>query len=121
MPSPLPRQVQWSLIARPSPLSAAFPVKKSGRLLQSFFRGLLSVHSRYGLHARRVAKRPSTSKAPTASLPPLPLRLLPGGATSSRAGFTPAEVQRLFTAHFFANNRFDRQLPGFIDLPTRPP
>src|SRR5258708_39648719 len=23
--------------------------------------------------------------------------------TSSRAGFTPAEVQRLFTAHFFAN------------------
>jgi hypothetical protein len=36
-------------------LVAAFPVKKSGRLLQLFFRGLLSVHSRYGLHARRVA------------------------------------------------------------------
>src|ERR1700693_5794363 len=103
MPSPLPRQVRWSLFARLSPSTAAFPVKKSGRLLQLFFRGLLSVHSRYGLHARRVAKRPSTSKAPTASLPPLPLRLLPGGATSSRAGFTPAEVQRLFTAHFFAN------------------
>jgi len=32
----------------------------------------------YDLH--RVAKRPSTPKAPTASLPPLPLRLLPGGA-----------------------------------------
>ena len=48
MPSPLPRQVQWSLFARLSPLSAAFPVKKSGRLLQLFFRGLLSVHSRYG-------------------------------------------------------------------------
>jgi len=31
-------------------------VKKSGRLLQPFFRGLLSVHSRYGLPARRVAK-----------------------------------------------------------------
>jgi hypothetical protein len=43
-------------IARPSPSSAAFPVIKPGRLLQLFFRGLLSVHSRYGLHARRVAK-----------------------------------------------------------------
>ena len=32
------------LFARPSPSSAAFPVKKSGRLLQLLFRGLLSVH-----------------------------------------------------------------------------
>jgi hypothetical protein len=40
MPSPLPRQVQWSLCARLSPLTAAFPVKKSGRLLQLFFSGL---------------------------------------------------------------------------------
>jgi hypothetical protein len=86
MPSPLPRQVQWSLFARLSPLSAAFPVKKSGRLLQLFFRGLLSVHSCYGLHARRVAKRPSTPKAPTASLPPLLLRLLPGGANQFPGG-----------------------------------
>jgi hypothetical protein len=37
-------------------VSAAFPVTKSGRLLQLFFRGLLSVHSCYGLHARGVAK-----------------------------------------------------------------
>ena len=39
----------------------AFPVKKSGRLLQLFFRGLLSVHSCYGLHARRVVLSPSSS------------------------------------------------------------
>jgi hypothetical protein len=44
MPSPLPRQVRWSLFALPSPSSAAFPVKKSGRLLQLLFRSLLSVH-----------------------------------------------------------------------------
>jgi hypothetical protein len=43
MPSPLPRQVRWSLFARPSPSSAAFPVIKPGRLLQLLFRGLLSV------------------------------------------------------------------------------
>jgi NAD(P)-dependent dehydrogenase (short-subunit alcohol dehydrogenase family) len=41
--------------ARPSPSSAAFPVKKSGRLLQLLFRGLLSLHSRYGLYVRGVA------------------------------------------------------------------
>ena len=55
MPSPLSRQGRWSLFARPSPSSAAFPVKKSGRLLRLLFRDLLSVHSRYGLHARGVA------------------------------------------------------------------
>ena len=44
MPSPLPRQVRWSLFARLSPSPTAFPVKKSGRLLQLLFRGLLSVH-----------------------------------------------------------------------------
>jgi hypothetical protein len=38
------------------------------------FRGLLSVHSRYGLSARRVAqRRPLTPEAPTASWPPPPL------------------------------------------------
>jgi len=43
MPSPLPRQARWSLFARLSPSTAAFPVIKPGRLLQLFFRGLLSV------------------------------------------------------------------------------
>jgi hypothetical protein len=47
---------------------------------------LLSVHSRYVLHARGVAMRPSPSKGPTASLPPLPLRLLPGGANQFPGG-----------------------------------
>ena len=44
-------------------------------------------------------KRPSTPQASAASLPPLLLRLLPGGANSSRAGLSPAVNQRLFTAH----------------------
>ena len=45
------------------------------------FRGLLSVHTRYGLHTRRVALRPSTPEALKISLPTSPLRLLPTGAT----------------------------------------
>ncbi len=58
MPSPLPRQADrpdgvCSLI--PAPSASAFPEIQAGRLLYRLFRGLLSVHSRYGLHARRVA------------------------------------------------------------------
>src|SRR5262245_65176180 len=39
-----------------SPGTAAFPVMLAGRLPHHFFRGLLSVHSRYGLPARQVAE-----------------------------------------------------------------
>ena len=56
MPSPLPRQDQWKLIRRASPPISAFPEMSAGRLLHCTFRGLLSVHSRYSLHARQVAK-----------------------------------------------------------------
>jgi hypothetical protein len=55
MPSPLPRQVCWNSFARTFPSTSAFPVTVAGRLLHYAFRGLLSVYSRYGLHARRVA------------------------------------------------------------------
>ncbi len=124
MPSPLPRQVQWSLFARLSPLSVAFPVKKSGRLLQLFFRGLLSVHSRYGLHARGVAKRPFTPKAPTAPLPRLPLRLLPGGANQFPGGSYIRWSPAPFTAHCYDSYRgrrcHDTEGLGRITLRTFP-
>jgi hypothetical protein len=86
MPSPLPRWDRWVLVASrgvtpSSPATAAFPVSVAGRLPHYPFRGLLGVHSRYGLPARGVAKRPFPSKAPTASSPPPPLRLLPAGTT----------------------------------------
>jgi len=35
--------------------ASAFPERKAGRLLHYPFRGLLNVHSRYGLHAHQVA------------------------------------------------------------------
>ena len=38
-----------------SPPMAAFPVQRAGRLPRCPFRGLLSVHSRYGLHTRQIA------------------------------------------------------------------
>ena len=52
MLSPLPRQVR-GLVARSIP-HVGLP-EQSGRLLHYRFRGLLSVHSRYGLQTRRVA------------------------------------------------------------------
>jgi hypothetical protein len=91
MPSPLPRRNRsraW--LARLARATAAFPEIWAGRLPRYLFRGLLGVHSRYGLPARRVAyKRPSASKASTASLPPQPLRLLPAGARVAGRVYPP--------------------------------
>jgi hypothetical protein len=50
-----------------------------------------------------------TSKAPSNSLPPSPLRLQPAGATPCRAGTTPAENCRLFTAHVEERARRQRE------------
>ena len=54
MPSPLPRWNCWLRPSLTSPTMTAFPVLTPGRLPHYRFRGLLSVHSHYGLHARRV-------------------------------------------------------------------
>ena len=55
MPSPLPRQDRWSLFARASHRRRPSPfIGRVGSCI-ALFRGLLSVHSRYGLHARQVA------------------------------------------------------------------
>src|ERR1019366_6609045 len=87
-----------SLMTAPS--SSAFPRLQLGRLLHYQFRGLLSVHSRYNLQTRQVAfMRPSTPEAPTALLPPPPLRLLPGGAIQFPGGFISRCGPVPFTAH----------------------
>jgi hypothetical protein len=83
IPSPRPRwDRRWDRVAplknlrrRPSPRSC-----RVGSHIKCF-RGLLSVHSRYGLPARGTAWRSFASKASAISLPPSPLRLLPAGAT----------------------------------------
>ena len=88
------------LFARTYPSASAFPRFSAGRLLRHPFRGLLSVHSRYGLQTRQVAKATlytggSSSFVTSATAP------IASGVerTSSRAGLSPAVDQRLFTAH----------------------
>src|SRR5438132_7525388 len=79
-----------SVRSYPPPISA-FPDCRAGRLLLGCFGACSVFTARYGLHdSPSRLKRPSTSEAPAASLPPLPLRLLPGGANQFPGGtFNP--------------------------------
>src|SRR5260370_9678923 len=103
-----------SLFAAP-PIST-FPTLQLGRLLHYIFRGLLSVHSRYNLQTRRVAL-----------CDPLHRRLrrlcclhrrsdrYRVERSSSRAGLSPAVVQRLSRRTVMGsrveNKRSDCSLP----------
>src|SRR5215468_11800334 len=75
------------------------PVPRPGRPAHRPFRGLLSVHSRCGLHTRTVTVcRDRYPKASDTSSPPCLLRLLPAGA-NRRVGLAPTGKRRLVTAH----------------------
>ena len=99
MPSPIPRRNHRLLASFASPGTAAFPVFSAGRLPYHHFRGLLSVHSYYGLHVRQVPIRTlytgGFSRFVTSTTAPVAT----GRNESYRAGFAPAEKQRLVTAH----------------------
>jgi hypothetical protein len=113
MLSPLPRQVRETKSLVTNLSTSAFPKFRVGRLLHYGFRGLLSVHSRYGLQTRQVAL-----------CDPLHRRLrrfcclhrrsncYRVERSSSRAGLSPAVVQRLFTAH--------RKIPMSLKIPPKP-
>jgi len=105
MPSPLPRQVRWSLFARPSPSSAAFPVKKFGSAPAIIVSG--PAQRSLSLWPVRSRSRPATfpSKAPTASLPPLPFRLLPGGANQFPGGSCTPLKSSAFHGALFRQSR----------------
>ena len=91
MPSLIPRQVAWNLFARTIPFASAFPETGAGRLLHYAFRGLLSVHSRYGLHARRVACATLYTEGFSSFVASAAASIATGWSeTSSRAGLTPA-------------------------------
>jgi hypothetical protein len=70
MPSSLPRwpagsDCSWDGLFQPflcSPAASAFPMLKQGRRTHWTFRGLLNVHSRYGLPARCIAEATHVSR-----------------------------------------------------------
>ena len=49
-------------------ITLAFPVLQAGRLLHQYFRGLLSVHSRYGLRARGVTQGDALHRSASAKV-----------------------------------------------------
>ena len=84
MPCPLPRWIEQMLVGF-FPVREAFPGFTAGRHPRLHFRGLLRLHSRYGLQGRSAPKGGLFSGAParpvarpTRSVATMPYRQLPG-------------------------------------------
>ncbi len=76
----------------PKPTTAAFPIPLLGRLPHYPFRGLLGVHSRYGLPARGVAQAALSIEGFGSFVTSTPLRLLPAGATVAGWELHPLKI-----------------------------
>ena len=98
------------LFARTLPSTAAFPRFTASRLLHHPFRGLHSVHFRYGLQTRQVASATLYTRG-FSSFVASTTALIATGWSEPVPGwdFPPTEDQRLFTAH--AKVRLGRSLP----------
>jgi len=99
MLSPLPRWNRKVHLSLSSFAISAFPEIMAGRLPHHVFRGLLSVHSRYGLHTHQVTFMTlytgGFSRFVTSTTAPIAT----GWNESCRAGFAPAGKPCLCTAH----------------------
>jgi len=65
---------------------SVFPVLKPGRLPHRYFRGLHSVHSRYGLFTRRVAYTTLFTEGSDDSITLVAASIATGRSNSCRAG-----------------------------------
>ena len=115
MPSPIPRQVRWKFVRSYIPSTSAFPETGAGRLLHHYFRGLLSVHLRYGLHARQVAFATLCTRG-FSSLVASPAALIATGWSEPVPGRVyPRCGPAPFTAHPVSRlTRVDTQLPFIL-------
>ena len=83
----------WGASVARFPHDGGLPRFDDGSASASTFRGLLGVHSRSGLPARRTAQgSPLHRSASADSLPPPPLRLLPAGATLAGRELHPLKI-----------------------------
>jgi hypothetical protein len=93
-----------------SPVTTAFPVLTPGRLPHHPFRGLLSVHSHYGLRGRQVPYRTLYTRGFSRFVTSTTAPVATGRSESCRTGFAPAERQRLGTAHKAHGLRLEEEL-----------
>jgi hypothetical protein len=101
MLSPLPR---WDrrrdrIVPLNEPATAAFPIPLLGRLPHCAFRGLLGVHSRYGLPARGTAYAVLCIEGFGNFVTSATAPIATGWNDSCRVGIAPTEERRLVTAH----------------------
>src|SRR6266581_2740992 len=87
------------------------PIWQSGRPVHCPFRGLLGVHSRYGLHTRAVTVYRDTLSEGFSHFVTSIAAPVASGWSVCRVGFAPTGKRRLSTAH--ANNR--HPLAGEVD------
>src|SRR6202050_354631 len=100
MLSPLPRRSSWasSLLCFPQPYQPS-PKGSSGRPAHLTFRGLLGVHSRYGLHTRAVTVYRETLPESFSHFVTSVTAPVASGWSGCRVGLTPTGKRRLSTAH----------------------
>ena len=75
------------------------PIWQSGRPVHCPFRGLLGVHSRYGLHTRAVTVYRDTLSEGFSHFVTSIAAPVASGWSVCRVGFAPTGKRRLFTAH----------------------
>src|SRR5712671_5194534 len=100
MLSPLPRRSGWaySSLCFTQPYQPS-PKGLSGRPAHCPFRGLLGVHSRYGLHTRTVTVYRDTLSEGFSHFVTSMTAPVASGWSGCRVGLTPTGKRRLFTAH----------------------
>src|SRR6202043_4093602 len=104
MLSPLPRRSDWAYcFAHFTQPCQPSPIWQSGRPAHCPFRGLLGVHSRYGLHTRAVTVFRDTLSEGFSHFVTSIAAPVASGWSGCRVGFAPTGKRRLFTAH--TNNR----------------
>src|ERR1700687_5749541 len=100
MLSPLPRRSGWAYCFAHSPQPyQPSPIPSSGRPAHCPFRGLLGVHSRYGLHTRAVTVYRDTLTVGFSHFVTSMTAPVASGWSGCRVGPAPTGKRRLSTAH----------------------
>src|SRR5580704_2352842 len=105
MLSPLPRRSSWaSCFAHFTQPCQPSPKGLSGRPAHRPFRGLLGVHSRYGLHTRAVTIYRDTHPGGFSYFVTSIAAPVASGWSNCRVGLSPTGKRRLSTAHTHSGN-----------------
>src|SRR3981189_3330124 len=100
MLSPLPRRSVWAYrFAHFIQTYQSSPIGLSGRPAHRPFRGLLGVHSRYGLHTRAVTVYRDTLSEGFSHFVASMTAPVASGWSGCRVGLAPTGKRRLVTAH----------------------